>query len=160
MSETDQTIYEWLRVAIPLDIGSFVISCLSLGVTLKLLYDVGKLKKSYLLKARLPEVLEKAEEGHAELFEILGDWSADDAEHMFLNHLAEVRQQLSHISARLPQDERREVRRFLQQHFYRRVVLRKIPIRNVEKMQAWHLYNELSGILVRLKEVERDGKWR
>ena len=143
-----------------LDVGSFVVSCISLGLTIWLLYGVRQLRKSYLLKARLPEIHDVTVKEHEKMFEILHNWTDDDAEHKFLKHVAVVRQRLSRVRAILNRSEKREISKFLQQHLHRRERWRKIPIQSVGINQAWNIYNELNGILARLGDIEKDGKWR
>ena len=112
-----------------------------------LFIEAREIKKSFIRKARLPDLNNELNSISSKLNEILNNWDKND----FMVELGKLRGMLEQAKAKLHNDDKEAVGSFL----------KSLEIVNSElsEDQAWELYTNFQYVTSRLQQTEKDSKW-
>lgn len=144
------------------DVAS-VSSIAGLAIAILLLIEAKKIRKSFLRRARLPEVNTDLNKKSKIIFSSLKAWDLGeniDVEKNTVNEqYAITRGLLENISTKLPEEERSEVLKFINSLRKRRYLFWWGTLIIADKEEGWKLYTELSRIITRLDQLQKDFRW-
>lgn len=142
---------QWLT-----DIASFS-SILGLVISVFVLIEAKKIRKSFLRRARLPEIMKELTEANNGLSKHLKNWN--DGKRFGIEQLSIAKGLLENLEEKLPDKERKKVRIFCRKLETKKFLFFTIPITNVDEDQAWELYTQLTGLITSLEQLSKDSKW-
>ena len=145
---------EWLK-----NIGNLgsLASILGLLLTIFILLEARKIRKSFILRARLPQLIRDLTTSTSQLSEHLKILEED--KQPALKSLAEVKALLDNISSKLPAEEKKKVESYLLRLRPRSFYFFRSTVTDLDEDSAWVLYTELSGLVMALKQLEKDSRW-
>jgi len=132
------------------DIGA-VASVVGLAITVFIAFGVRKIKRSFLAKARLPELIRRLDKHASRLSSYLSDFPrfGDKARY----ELAQSQATLRSVERKLQGEQRRSCRTV-------RKMISKQRRRNVTSDDVARTYEEMTFLLQALKEYQQDLIWR
>lgn len=139
-----------------LDIAS-ISSILGLVVTLFILTEARKIRKSFLRRARIPEITKELNVKSKNISKGLKSW--DTEKNTVNEQYSVVRGLLENISKKLPEDEKLQVEIYINSLKTRKYLFLMENLVIEDEDQAWKLYAELSRIITRLEQLQKDSKW-
>lgn len=139
-----------------IDIAS-ISSILGLVVTLFILSEAKKIRKSFLRKARIPEIIVELTIRSKNISKGLKSWNTD--KNLVNEQYSIVRGLLENISKKLPSDERLEVEAYIGSFKAKKYFLLTESRVIKHEDHAWELYGELSRVITRLEQLQKDSTW-
>ena len=126
---------------------SIISSVIGLVVTVFLFIEAREIKKSFIRKARLPDLNNELNSISSKLNDILNNWDKKD----FMVELGKLRGMLEQGKAKLHNDDKEAVGS----------LLKSLEVVNSElsEDQAWELYTNFQYVTSRLQQTEKDSKW-
>ncbi len=138
------------------NIGS-ISSIIGLLVTIFLFLEAKKIRNSFIRKARLPEVNNDLVKSTSQLVENLRKW--DDDKNPSIEIFSRVRALLENIKEKLPPEEKKKVKVYLQKLYPKKYYFINGPLSDLSVDEAWDRYTELSGLITTLQQSAKDSKW-
>jgi hypothetical protein len=138
------------------DVASVAGFFITVGVLLK----VRSIERSFIFKARLPDLLKELKKTSANLLDTLQreeDLSRDSEK-----ELARLSALLKSVSSKVKKSQRAEVNVLLRLSRGTDApwpIWRFVPIRALSKEQVWTVYNQTEGLIESLKQAMQDSKW-
>lgn len=142
---------QWLT-----DIASLS-SIVGLVISIFVLIEAKKIRKSFLRRARLPEIMKELTQANNGLSKHLKDWN--EGKRFGIEQLSIAKGLLENLEEKLPDKERKKVKVFCQKLETKRMFFFAIPITNIEEEQAWEFYTQLTGLITSLEQLSKDSKW-
>lgn len=145
---------EWLS-----DINTFgsVASIIGLIVAIFLFIEARSIRKSFLRRARLPELNKDLAKAASEISVHIKIWESN--KEPALEKFSHAKALLENIRKKLPEDERRMVEKYLTQLQPKRLWFKKREISDLDRDEAFQLYSELNGLVTSLRELAKDNTW-
>lgn len=137
-------------------VGS-VASILGLVVTIFLFIEARSIQKSFLRRARLPELNKDLAKATSEISVHIKSWESN--KEPVLERFSQVKALLENIKKKLPEDERKMVEKYLIKLRPKRFLLQNREISELNREKAFQLYSELNGLLTSLRELAKDNTW-
>lgn len=134
-----------------------ICSITSLVISIYLIFGINKIKRSFLRKARLPEVLKDLTEANKKLSKNLKDWKSENK--YGIEQLIISKGLLKNLKEKLPDNEKKIVARFIKSLEPKKYLLFKEKINNISSDEAWEFYSELSGLITSLEQLKKDSRW-
>ena len=119
--------------------------------------EARSIRKSFLRKARLPELNKDLAKATSEISTHIKTWESN--KEPALEKFSHAKALLENIKKKLPQDERRKVERYLNLLQPKRSLLKKREISGLDRDEAFKLYSELNGLVTSLLELAKDNTW-
>lgn len=139
-----------------IDLSTFS-SFIGLIVTAFLFYEAKQIRKSFLRRARLPEITRKLGNISKKISNGLKEW--DTSQNFVNEQYSIVRGLLENIAPKLPNDEKVQMLEFINK-LKKRTNFFWSESRLIENEdQGWKLYTDLSRIVTRLEQLQKDSKW-
>ncbi|WP_141689678.1 hypothetical protein [Aeromonas sp. EERV15] len=132
-------------------------SVIGLVVTGFLFYEARHIKHSFLRRARLPEINKELAKVTSLVSSQIKAW--DEDKKPALESFSHAKALLGNIMNKLPEDERKKVKKYLDQLQPRKYFFFKSSISELSKDSAFELYSELSGLVTSLRELAKDSRW-
>jgi len=132
-------------------------SIVGVFVAFYILRETADIKKSFLRKARLPEISKELKIKSKNISSGLKSWGTE--KNTVNEQYAIVRGLLENITNKLPDDERKQVTGFINSLKIRYWIFLKKSLVIDEENKGWELYGELSRIITRLEQLQKDSKW-
>ena len=132
-------------------------SVLALLVTGYVLWEVRRIRSSFLRRARLPEVTTKLAKATSDLSKNLATWTV--SEKPALKNFADARGLLQNLAPKLPSGEQKMVTAFLNRLQPMTVLIVRAKLSDIDEEKAWALYTDLSTVVTRLEQLIKDSKW-
>lgn len=126
-------------------------------ITLFLLFEARKLRKSFIRRARLPQVLEELDISTSKLMNSLTKWKVDRKPAWKM--IANIKGLLNTTSSKLPNKEQKQIRILLRLIQPKKYYLLKSRISNLTIEDCWNIYIELNSVIAQLNQVEKDSRW-
>lgn len=145
---------EWLS-----DMNAFgsVASIIGLIVTIFLFIEARSIRKSFLRRARLPELNKDLAKAASEISVHIKTW--ENEKEPALEKFLHAKALLENIRKKLPDDERKMVEKYLSRLRPERLLFKRKEISNLNRDEAFQLYSELNGLVTSLRELAKDNKW-
>ena len=137
-------IYEWFT-----DLASMS-SIVGLIITILLLIEARKIRESFLLKARLPEIINDFEQISLNLIESTKDWEKSKAER--LKELARCKSILTDIKIKLSKNVQNNI-----DDFVMKISNKELSDLNID--EVYNIYAELQVVVESLKQTKENLKW-
>lgn len=134
-----------------------ICSILGLLVSLFVLIEAKKIRKSFLRRARLPEIMKELTQANNNLSKNLKNWN--ESKRNGLEQLSIAKGLLENLEGKLPDKERKKVRIFCKKLELKKMFIFTVPIANIEADQAWELYTQLTGLITSLEQLSKDSRW-
>lgn len=138
------------------DIGT-ISSFIGLFVTIFLLIEAQKIRKSFLRRARLPTITRELSKTTSDISTSLKVWSKD--KNSALEQFAKIKGLLENIKQKLPSEEKKQINGLLNKLQPKRYWLFKSNISELTEDMAWDLYTDLNTVVTSLKQLVKDSKW-
>lgn len=132
-------------------------SIIGLVVTIFLFIEARSIKKSFLRRARLPELNKDLAKVTSEISVHIKSWESN--KEPALEKFSHAKALLENIKKKLPEDERRMVEKYLIQLQPKRLLVKKREISELNREEAFKLYSELNGLVASLRELAKDNAW-
>lgn len=144
---------EWLS-----DMNTFgaVASIIGLIVTIFLFIEARSIRKSFLRRARLPELNKDLAKAASEISVHIKTWESDNEP--ALEKFLHAKALLKNIKKKLPDDERKMVEKYLSR-LQPKWFFKKREISDLNREEAFQLYSELNGLVTSLRELAKDNTW-
>lgn len=145
---------EWLK-----HINTFgsAASIIGLIVTIFLLIEARSIRRSFLRRARLPELNKDLAKASSEISAHIKAWENDNEP--ALETFLHAKALLENIKKKLPDDERKMVESYLDRLQPKRFWFKKREISDLNREEAFQLYSELNGLVTSLRELAKDNTW-
>lgn len=139
------TIADWSSIA------GLLAGLVSIGVTLWVANEVSKVRKAYIRRVRIPELLDRSNEITSELSDNLNDFSGNrDSVHRCISQLLEVARS---ISTKLGDDEKASVLDFID-------YISKLEIAQTNEEQARNVYLKATAFQESVSNLRQDLIWQ
>ena len=138
------------------DIGT-VSSFVGLFVTIFLLMEARKIRKSFLRRARLPTITREMSKTTSDISSSLKTWSKD--KNSALEQFAKLKGLLENIKPKLPSEEKKQINELLNKLQPKRYWLFKSNLSELTEDMAWDLYTDLNTVVTSLEQLVKDSKW-
>jgi hypothetical protein len=132
-------------------------SIIGLVVTIFLFIEARSIQKSFLRRARLPELNKDLAKAASEISVHIKNWESN--KEPVLERFSHAKALLENIKKKLPEDERRMVEKYLIKLQPKRIFLKKREISELSREEAFRLYSELHGLVTSLRELAKDNTW-
>ena len=144
---------EWL------DMNTFgsAASIIGLIVTIFLFVEARNIQKSFLRRARLPELNKDLAKAASEISVHIKTWESD--KEPALEKFLHAKALLDNIKKKLPDDECKMVEKYLNRLQPKRLPFKKREISDLNREEAFQLYSELNGLVTSLRELAKDNTW-
>jgi len=128
-------------------------------VTIFLFVEARKIRKSFLRRARLPIIAKDLSKITSDIASRLKNWS--DSRKSVVEKFATVKGLLENLKAKLPSEEQKPIREFLERLQPKKYLVFKSHLSELskDKDKAWKLYIDLNTIVIRLEQLVKDSKW-
>lgn len=137
--------------------ASIILSIISFIVTAFLFLEAVKIRKSFLRRARLPEILKELNSVSKNIALQFGSWDDQSAE--IIRQFVIAKELLESLSLKLPGTERRKVNVFVNSLTERKYFIVRTTITSASKDEAWIFYAGLTGVLTSLTQLQKDSRW-
>ncbi|WP_417776701.1 hypothetical protein [Stutzerimonas xanthomarina] len=134
-----------------------ITSIIGFFVTVFLLIEARKLRSSFLRKARLPEVVEELKKINKDLSKILKNWNEDSREGV--RQLRLSKEVVESLKPKLPDYQKKKCSNYIQMLSTRKLFFFRTDFLSISDERAWQLYEELSGLITSLEQLQKDLKW-
>lgn len=138
------------------DIAS-ICSIIGLCISIYLLFAIKFIKKSFLRRARLPDVIKELTSVNKGLYNNLKDWENES-----LHGIEKLKISiglLENLKPKLPVTEKKLVSQYLKKVKPTKYLFFANKINNLESEAAWDLYSDLSGLITSLDQLKEDSRW-
>ena len=144
---------EWLQ-----NINTFgsAASIIGLIVTIFLFVEARSIRKSFLRRARLPELNKDLAKAASKISVHIKTWESDNE--ATLEEFSHAKALLENIKKKLPDEERKMVERYLNR-LQPKGLFKKREISDLNREEAFQLYSELTGLVTSLRELAKDNTW-
>lgn len=132
-------------------------SIIGLIVTIFIFIEARSIRKSFLRKARLPELNKDLAKAASEISVHIKTWESN--KEPALEKFSHAKALLENIRKKLPENERRIVERYLTRFRPKRFLFKKREISDLNRDEAFQLYSELNGLVTSLRELAKDNAW-
>ncbi|MCB5186139.1 hypothetical protein LG201_13070 [Methylobacillus gramineus] len=139
-----------------LNYGNFV-STLGVLITLYLTREISYVKKSFIRKARLPEINNDLNVRYQKLLSLLREENIDNSK-IKLN-LLEVKAILRNLEKKLPSGEKKTAQNILKLLNPKKYFISKLDLSGFDKEYYWKIYEEMSELIVSLNLLMKDSHW-
>lgn len=145
---------EWLQ-----NINTYgsMASIVGLIVTIFLFIEARSIRKSFLRRARLPELNKDLAKAASKISVHIKTWESNNEP--VLEEFLHAKALLENIKKKLPDDERKMVERYLKRLQAKGFLSRKREISDLNREEAFQLYSELNGLVTSLCELAKDNTW-
>ena len=128
------------------------------GVLLSILVyrEAKEIRRSFLRKARLPELIADLGKTSKTLSKCLIDWPNEKRAGIKEIHVAVGL--LENVEKKIPDEQRKRIRTAIAKLSKRRL-FKKEAVTDATEDQAWDYYNELSAAITALEQLVKDTKW-
>lgn len=134
-----------------------VASIIGLVVTIFLFIEARSIKKSFLRRARLPELNKDLAKATSEISAHIKSWESN--KEPALEKFSHAKALLENIKNKLPEEERKMVEKYLIKLQPKRLLVKKREISELNREEAFKLYSELNGLVTSLRELAKDNAW-
>lgn len=135
-----------------------VLSIIGFIVGLFVFYNVRAIRRSFILKARIPEAAQELKRLTSDLSKQMGQWPQQSTQvHATLERLSAI---LSNLLPKLAGDERKRVSKLLRS--LRRPWWQFLGSHRAvrfQKDEIWELYGMAEGVIELLKQSHKDSRW-
>jgi len=134
-----------------------ICSILGLCISIYLLFAIKYIKKSFLRRARLPDVIKELTSVHKDLYNNLKDWENES-----LHGIEKLKISISlleNLKTKLPVTEKKLINQYLKKVKPTKYMFFIDNISNLESEAAWDLYSDLSGLITSLNQLKEDSRW-
>lgn len=132
-------------------------SIIGLIVTIFLFIEARSIRKSFLRRARLPELNKDLAKATSEISVHIKSWESN--KEPALERFSHAKALLENIKKKLPEDERRMVEEYLNQLQPKGLLSKKREISDLNRDEAFKLYSGLHGLVTSLRELAKDNAW-
>ena len=137
---------------------AIVCSIIGVFITIYILIVTKELRKSFLLRARVPELLNELEVNINDLSENLKTWNSSNKS--ALKALSVIEGLLKNLHRKLPYQEKRIVRDLVKKFRPRENLLRRFGISQLSQDDGWKIYIELNTVYTQLVQLAKDSRWK
>lgn len=136
-----------------------LISLIGFAITVWVLLETRSLKKTFLAKARTPEIKQSFEKARKSLQSNLGSGKWPEQRHLVFEDLIKIRSGISNAIQMLPSDKST---RLLHNKLKgkRVILLKRLTITTFNLDETWEVHAELSGVIAYLEQLERNLRWK
>jgi hypothetical protein len=131
-------------------------SIIGAGLALLVYFEVRGIRKSYLRRARLPELVRDLGKASSTLSKALKNWPCE--RRLGVNQIHIAVNLLRNAGGKVPEGERKRIHAAITKLCERRL-FRMEPVNDATLDQAWSYYNELSAVITVLEQLVKDTKW-
>ena len=129
-----------------------VSSILGLLITIWILFNLNRIRKDFLFKARIPQLIQKLEKHSSLLSTYLQDFGG--SRQMINLELGKCRANLRSLRSKLPRNSKRSVKKLEKQ------IQKNTPTKaESSKDTIWEIYTDLNSLIEDMKNLEQDKKW-
>lgn len=134
-----------------------VASIIGLLITIFLFVEAREIKKTFIIRARIPETNKELAKAASEISVFLKTWDTD--KESAIEKFFHVKALLENVKKKLPIDERSKVEGYIKMLQDKRSLFRKNDISNLNRDEAFKLYSNLKGLITTLRELAKDNTW-
>lgn len=134
-----------------------ICSIVGLFVTIFLYIEAKEIRKSFLRRARLPEVNKELTKISSQISNQLKNWSTDKGP--ALESFAKAKAILESTKPKLPAEKKIKVETLLRKLSPKKYYIFNISLSDLSEILAWDIYTELSGVIMHLDQLSKDSKW-
>ena len=129
-----------------------VSSILGLLITVWILLNLHGIRKDFLFRARIPQLIRKLKEHSSRLNKHLQDFSGSGQ--MIDLELGKCRANLRSLRSKLPRNSKRSVKKLEKQ------IQKNTPTKSESsKDKIWEIYTDLNSLIEEMKNLEQDKQW-
>lgn len=132
-------------------------SLLGTVISIVLLWEARKIRKSFLRRARLPEIIKELNLAHKSIAKHLKTWELEEKEG--IQYFTIAKELLDNLKHKLPDTEKKKVSVYIQFLIERKWLFLTYTATEIPIEKAWQMYTELSGIITTLNQLKKDSKW-
>ncbi len=137
---------------------STICSISGLIVSIYVLYDLQKIKQSFLRKARLPDAYKSLTTINTSLSKSIKNWESNPNE--VLEDLAKIRAILGNIHSKLSGEEcKQSAKKLMVKLDSGKGFLHKNNLRNLTNNEMWDIYTELQKVIESFNQLIKDNQW-
>jgi len=151
-------MYEVLIKILNLNTLGALASIVGLLITLLILNEAKKIRRSFLQKIRIPEAYKTLSEISRLLSTLISAWPGEKQQ--ILKELARIRSILLNLKSKLDGDDKRQAESLIRKLGYKKLFYRRQDLSKLNKDDLWNIYSELIAIVELLKQTNNDIKWR
>lgn len=137
-------------------------SIMGLGVTGWLLYEAKKLRDSFLMKARLPELTKSLSSIASNILTSIKDW--DNSKSNILSNLSKCKSILNNINSKIHDKNIKNDIIALQNKLEKKKKFiffnQKIELTELDKDDIWNIYSDINLVLEGLQQFSEDLRWK
>ena len=133
-----------------------VSSIIGLVISAFLLYQIKEIRKSFVRRARLPEISSEFSKVSSNLLKSLKDWPKEKRLGITQVHIAVGL--LNNAAKKVPDADKRRINQAIAK-LCKRSFFRMEPVNDATLDEAWVFYNELSSVNTFLEQLVKDIKW-
>lgn len=135
-----------------------VLSIVSFGLTIWVLFETHSLRRSFALRGRVPELKRSLTSSAKKLPTLLSRWPQSRNETLAI--IASARAVLENLLIKLPRRERTAVQRLVREMRGRRIsLINYVPISSYTEDDMWNIFAGLQEVIASLEQRERDATW-
>lgn len=136
---------------------SSICSIIGLIVTIFLFFEARKIQKSFLRRARLPEITKDLGKETSELCRTMAIWSTDNKP--ALEILAKIKGLLEYIKPKVPSEEKKKINDLLKKFYPKKYMVLNSNLSGISENSVWDIYCDLNTIITSLNQLIKDSKW-
>lgn len=136
---------------------STILSIVGFAISIWLLIMAKDIRKSFLRRARLPEVIKELNSASKKLSEHLKNWTTDEKE--VIMQLSISKALLENLIPKVPEAEQKKCKDFINTMAPKKFYIFSSQFSKVTEDQAWVLYTLLSEVTTMLTQLAKDSKW-
>lgn len=135
-------------------------SVIGLFITSYLLYEAKKLRDSFLMKARLPELSTSLKQNASQLIDATKDW--DNSKQNLFSNLAKIKSTLKSIDSKVPKNIKKEIKVLIgkietKKFFWIFSTSKELSEITIDEVDV--IYGNLYGIIESLEQFSKNLKW-
>jgi hypothetical protein len=132
-------------------------SIVGLIITIWLLIVAKGIRKSFLRKARVPQITEQLFKLLLELDTNLKNWETEQKD--AIKNLAICKGLLENLKPKLDNDEEKNCKNMISKLTIKKYMFLNGNLSDIKEDFAWDLYNELNTLTTKLMQLDKDSKW-
>ncbi len=135
-------------------------SIAGLFITSYLLYEAKKLRDSFLMKARLPDLSISLKQNASQLIDATKDW--DNSKQNLFSNLAKIKSTLKSIDSKVPKSVKKEINTLIDKIETKKVFIifstsKELSEITIDEVDI--IYGNLYGIIESLEKFSKNLKW-
>ncbi|WP_288366552.1 hypothetical protein [uncultured Acinetobacter sp.] len=139
-----------------IDLGT-IFGIIGFFVTIWLLFEARKIRQSFLIKARLPEVIKELKNSSSLLSTHLKNWGQEEKKAIHQLHISKAL--IESLMPKLPDFAQKKCKIFVKSITPFALFTCFFKSSKIDEDQAWNLYSLLSEVVTMLQQLQKDSKW-